>query len=61
MAERGITDDDLAWALGRPYGLPFPGEPGTMWLRGYASGGRILKVCVRAAEPDFVITAVWPD
>lgn len=61
MAERGVAEEDIAWALGRPTGIVQPGEPGTMWISGYASGGRILKVCVRATEPDYVITAAWPD
>jgi hypothetical protein len=61
MTERGITDDDVAWALTRRVGSPQPGEPGTLWIRGYAAGSRILKVCVRATDESFVITAAWQD
>jgi hypothetical protein len=61
MTERGITDDDVAWALARRVGSPQPGEPGTLWIHGYASGRKILKVCVRATDEWFVITAAWAD
>jgi hypothetical protein len=60
MAQRRITKLDVESALRRPTGAPTPGQPGTMWIRGYAAGGRILKVCVRATDPDYVITAAWP-
>ena len=59
VAQRGITENDLEWALRRQTGQPQAGEPGTIWIRGFASGGRILKVCVRVADRDFVITAAW--
>jgi hypothetical protein len=59
MAQRGINPADVAAALGRRIGQPQPGQPGTIWIRGYAAGGRILKVCVRASDEEFVITAVW--
>lgn len=42
-------------------GHPNPGEPGTIWIRGYAAGGRVLKVCVRTADQEYVVTAAWPD
>jgi hypothetical protein len=61
MAKRAITERDVETALRRRVGSPTPGEPGTIWLRGHAAGSRILKVCVRAHEQDFVITAAWPD
>ncbi len=59
MAERGITEADVETALRRPLGDPLPGEPGTVVIEGHAPGGRILKVCVRAADPDYVVTAYW--
>lgn len=61
MAQRGITREDVEAALRRRVGNPSPGEPGTIWIRGYAGGSRILKVCVPIADQDFVITAAWPD
>jgi hypothetical protein len=60
MAQRGITEEDVEAALSRRVGHPSPGEPGTIWIRGYGAGSRILKVCVRMADQDFVITAAWP-
>lgn len=60
MAKRAITEADVESALRRRVGNPSPGEPGTIWLRGHAAGSRILKVCVRAYQQDFVITAAWP-
>lgn len=59
MAERGITDADVATALRRPLGDTLPGQPGTMVIEGHAAGGRILMVCVRVADPDYVVTAYW--
>ncbi|MGH8895646.1 MAG: DUF4258 domain-containing protein [Egibacteraceae bacterium] len=61
LRERGILEDDVRWALARRIGRSEPGQPGSVWIRGYASGGRILKVCVRQDDESRVITAVWPD
>lgn len=61
MAQRGITLEDIEQALNRRAGAPSPGEPGTLWVRGYASGGRLLKVCVSATDHSNVITVAWPD
>lgn len=61
LQERRITTADLESALTRRIGTPMPGEPGTVWIRGYAAGGRILKVCVDAADEARIITAAWPD
>jgi len=58
--ERDFTKEDVEWALAHPIGDPEPGEPGSVWVRGYAVGGRILRVCVRADDKEFVITAAWP-
>jgi hypothetical protein len=60
MAKRAITEQDVETAFRRRVGNPTPGEPGTIWLRGHAAGSRILKVCVRTDDHDFVITAAWP-
>jgi hypothetical protein len=61
MAKRAITEEDVERALRQRLGQPGPGQPGTMWIRGFAIGGRILKVCVRTADQNFVVTAAWPD
>jgi len=61
LLERGITEHDLTSALSRRIGAPGPGEPGTLWIRGYAAGGRILRVCVDAADQTRIITAAWPS
>ena len=60
MEARGILEPDLEWAL--QHGIErTPGQPGSIWIKGYAPGGRILKVCVRINDPTYVITAAWPD
>lgn len=61
MAERGITEKDVEAALSRRVGQPSPGQPGTIWIRGYAAGSRILKVCVPTTDHAYVITAAWPN
>ena len=61
MQSRAITETDVEQALNRRIGHPSPGEPGTVWIRGFAGGGRILKVCVRTADHGYVVTAAWPD
>jgi len=60
MPRRGITEEDVEWALKRPCGNR-PGEPGTVWIQGYASGGRILEVCVKLPERRFITTVAWLD
>lgn len=61
MAQRGVFEEDVRVALSRRIGQPVPGKGGTMWVRGHAPGGRILKVLVRAAEPEYVITVAWEE
>ena len=61
MLKRNILEADVERALRAQIGNPSPGEPGTIWIKGYAAGGRILKVCVRTNDQEFVITAAWPD
>jgi hypothetical protein len=60
MEKRAISEQDVEAALRHRIGDPSPGQPGTIWLRGYAVGGRILKVCVPVNDHEFVITAAWP-
>lgn len=59
MAERGITKADVHAALRRPIGAPRPGQPGTLLIDGFAAGGRILRVCLRADDRMYVVTAYW--
>lgn len=59
MASRQVTPEDVEWALRRPVGDPISGHPGSLWIRGYAAGGRILKVCVSAADRNYIKTVVW--
>ncbi len=59
MAERGAAEEDVELALRHPIGDPAQGSPGTLWIEGHAVGGRILRVCVRAADPEYVITLAW--
>ena len=61
MQQRGIAEADVEMALRRRIGQPGPGQPGTMWIRGHAVGGRILKVAVFTTDTLFVQTAVWAD
>jgi hypothetical protein len=59
MAERGISEEQIYAALSHEQRRA-PGQPGTIWIHGLVSGGRILKVCVGDDESR-VITAAWPD
>lgn len=59
MDEREVTEQDVEQALSRRIGSPDAGQPGSVWIRGYAAGGRILKVCVRADDHQYVITVAW--
>lgn len=61
LQARGVTRDQVVRALRRTIGNPEPGQPGSVWIKGYAERARILKVCVRADDHSFVITAVWQD
>jgi hypothetical protein len=60
MRRRGITEEAVDWALKHSCGNR-PGEPGTLWIRGFVVGGRILEVCVTLPERQFVITVAWAD
>jgi hypothetical protein len=62
LAQRGISVQELEYALTHQIpGRRSPGLPGSIWVCGYATGGRILKVCVATDDEDRVITAAWPD
>jgi hypothetical protein len=61
MGERGISEADVKRALERRKGAPTPGEPGTIWIWGYAAGSKVLKVCVPTTDHEFVITAAWSE
>jgi hypothetical protein len=54
MLKRKITEEDVE--LSRTTG-DRPGQPGTLWLHGMATGGRILSVGVTLADRRFVVTA----
>jgi hypothetical protein len=57
MAERGITEEDVVWALRRRQRTE-AGSPGTIWVYGYARG-QVLKVNVNADDQEYVRTVVW--
>lgn len=59
MEERGISRLDIEQALAHQIET-MPGQPGSIWIKGYAAGGRILKVCVNIHDHSQVITAAWP-
>jgi predicted alpha/beta-fold hydrolase len=58
MQRRGVTEDDVEWALKRQTG-DRPGEPGTLWIEGWAVGGRILSVWLTLPSKRFVVTVAW--
>jgi hypothetical protein len=60
MLKRKVTEEDVELALSRPTG-DRPGQPGTLWVHGVATGGRILSVCVTLAERRFIVTVAWLD
>ena len=59
MAKRAVTKEDVSQALRQQVNTS-PGDPGSVWIHGYTSGGRILKVCVDIHDKEFVITVAWP-
>jgi hypothetical protein len=59
MAERGVTEEDIQWALRRRQRTA-AGSPGTIWVWGYARG-RLLKVNVNADDQEYVRTVAWAD
>jgi hypothetical protein len=58
MRRRRVTDEDVEQALRRPVGNR-PGEPGTIWIKGITTGGRVLEVCVTLANRNYVVTVGW--
>jgi hypothetical protein len=61
MRQRNVTEEDVERALARTSGGDRPGEPGTVWINGIATGGRTLSVCVTLADRWFVISVAWRD
>jgi Domain of unknown function (DUF4258) len=61
MELREVSEQDVEAALRRQSRSPTPGEPGSIWIWGFAAGGRILKVCVRSDDHEHVITVAWPN
>lgn len=60
MAERGITENDIEYAMNHRMGYPEPGNrPDTMVVRGFARGGGILKIVVSAADEGVFVSAMW--
>lgn len=59
LLQRGITADQVIYALSHRIGDLWPGQVGSIWVLGRTVGGRILKVCVATDDHDRVITAVW--
>lgn len=60
LRQRGISREDVESALKRPNGRTIVGEMGSVWVYGYDTSGRILKVCVATDDRSRVITAVHP-
>lgn len=58
MAQRGITEADVrvAWSNQNE---DQPGDWGSVWVCGWAPGGRRLKMCVTLPNRDKMITAAW--
>jgi hypothetical protein len=59
MQQRGISEEQIHAALAHETRRT-PGEPGTMWIHGLVTSGRILKVRV-SVDNEAIITAAWPD
>jgi hypothetical protein len=60
MGRRKVTDNDVEQALRHPTG-DRPGQPGTIWIHGVTTGGRVLSVCVTLPGKRFVVTVAWRD
>jgi len=59
IQQRGISEQQVYAALAHETRRT-PGQPGSMWIHGIVSSGRILKVCV-SVDNEVIITAAWPD
>ena len=57
--QRGISEQDIRLALARRSGRPRGADSGKIWVFGYATRGRILKVLL-THEQDVIVTAAWP-
>jgi hypothetical protein len=57
--QRGISEQDIRLALARRSGRPRAADSGKIWVFGYATRGRILKVLL-THEQDVIVTAAWP-
>lgn len=59
MRERGITKQDIDMAWNRKVEeSPLPGKNGTLVYRGYAVGGRIIKIVVNKVENVYEVVTV---
>ena len=57
--QRGITEEQVREALAHEQRRS-PGQPGSFWVFGLVTGGRILKVCL-TTDRTWITTVVWPD
>lgn len=60
MKQRGVSELDVELALRRRIGYPTPGPTGSIWIRGYGEGNRIIKVGVRTTDQNYVKTVGDP-
>lgn len=60
LRQRGITREDVEKVLNAPFRNE-PGQPGSLWVWGRDTQGRILKVCISAHDRNVVITAARPS
>lgn len=59
MAQRGITKEDVEFALSRTVGGPLPGDNGNVVHCGIGTKGRRLRVVL--ASDGVVVSAFWEE